>query len=120
MATGYPITLPHSLTAAVNELSQARRSHSVHDVAGRLSGIALSLFGEEDVVVGSPIAKRNRAELEGLIGFFVNTLVLRADSLGNRLSKNLLRGYGKFALGLMRIKTCPLKNWLKICIPSET
>lgn len=42
----------------------------------RFSGIA-------DVVVGSPIANRNRLETEGLIGFFVNTLVLRTDLSGN-------------------------------------
>ncbi len=33
--------------------------------------------GEEDVVVGTPIANRNRAEIAGLIGFFVNTLAIR-------------------------------------------
>ena len=38
---------------------------------------------QEDVVVGSPIANRNRTEIEGLIGFFVNTLVLRTDLSGN-------------------------------------
>ena len=35
--------------------------------------------GQTDIVVGSPIAGRNRRELEGLIGFFVNTLALRVD-----------------------------------------
>jgi amino acid adenylation domain-containing protein len=35
--------------------------------------------GQTDLLVGTPIANRNRAEIEGLIGFFVNTLVLRAD-----------------------------------------
>ena len=35
--------------------------------------------GQEDIVVGTPIASRDRAEIEGLIGFFVNTLVLRTD-----------------------------------------
>jgi hypothetical protein len=38
---------------------------------------------QEDIVMGSPIANRNRAELEGLIGFFVNTLVLRTNLSGN-------------------------------------
>ena len=37
--------------------------------------------GQDDIVVGSPIANRNRTEIEGLIGFFVNTLVLRTDLL---------------------------------------
>ena len=35
--------------------------------------------GQTDLVVGSPIANRNYAQLEPLIGFFVNTLALRAD-----------------------------------------
>ncbi len=39
--------------------------------------------GQEDVVVGSPIANRNRAEVEPLIGFFVNTLALRGDLAGD-------------------------------------
>jgi amino acid adenylation domain-containing protein len=39
--------------------------------------------GQEDVVVGSPIANRTRLELEGLIGFFTNTLALRLDLSGD-------------------------------------
>ena len=39
--------------------------------------------GQGDIVVGSPIANRTRAEIEGLIGFFANTLVLRTDLSGN-------------------------------------
>ncbi len=38
---------------------------------------------QEDIAIGTPIAGRNRIELEGLIGFFANTLVLRADLTNN-------------------------------------
>ncbi|WP_122659643.1 non-ribosomal peptide synthetase, partial [Burkholderia pseudomallei] len=37
------------------------------------------LSGQEEVVIGSPVAGRNRTEVEALIGFFVNTLALRLD-----------------------------------------
>ncbi|RFA24303.1 hypothetical protein B7R25_17010, partial [Subtercola boreus] len=37
------------------------------------------LSGQEDIVIGTPVANRARTEVEGLIGFFVNTLALRVD-----------------------------------------
>jgi non-ribosomal peptide synthetase component F len=39
--------------------------------------------GTDDVVVGSPVAGRDRLEVQGLIGFFVNTLALRGDLSGD-------------------------------------
>ena len=54
---------------------------------------------QEDIVVGSPIANRNRAEIEGLIGFFVNTLVLRTNLAGNPSFEELLKRVREVALG---------------------
>ena len=45
---------------------------------------------QDEIVIGSPIANRTRAEIEGLIGFFVNTLALRTDLSGNPTFLELL------------------------------
>jgi amino acid adenylation domain-containing protein/non-ribosomal peptide synthase protein (TIGR01720 family) len=47
--------------------------------------------GQDDVVVGAPVANRGRRELEPLIGFFVNTLVLRADFAGRPGFREMVR-----------------------------
>jgi hypothetical protein len=46
--------------------------------------------GQNDIVIGSPVAGRDRSELEGLIGFFFNMLVLRTDLSGNPTFRELL------------------------------
>jgi amino acid adenylation domain-containing protein len=47
--------------------------------------------GQDDIVVGAPVANRNQPETQGLIGFFVNTLVVRTDLSGNPTVRELLR-----------------------------
>jgi len=54
--------------------------------------------GQEDILVGSPIANRNRDELKRLIGFFVNTLVLRTNLEGNSSFQELLSRVRRVAL----------------------
>src|SRR5215208_907236 len=55
--------------------------------------------GQEDIVVGTPIANRNRGEIEKLIGFFVNTLVMRTDLSGDPSVIELLQRVKEMALG---------------------
>ncbi len=66
----------------VAALAGVSRGHGTTLFMTLLAGFQITLArlaGQDDVVVGTPIAGRNRRELEGLIGFFVNTLVLRGD-----------------------------------------
>src|ERR1019366_5941210 len=54
---------------------------------------------QDNLIVGTPVANRNRLETEGLIGFFVNALVLRTDLSGNPSFRELLRRVRQVCLG---------------------
>ncbi len=84
-------TLPAALSAALRNLAQQEEVTLFMLLLAAFQAFLLRYSGQDDVIVGSPIANRNRRELEELIGFFVNTLVLRSDLSGNPRFRDLLR-----------------------------
>jgi amino acid adenylation domain-containing protein len=89
-AARIPISLPETLTAAIHELSNQAGVTPFMILLAAFEVLLYRYCGQEDVVVGSPIANRGQPEFESLIGFFVNTLVLRADLSGNPTFNALL------------------------------
>ncbi|MCP4768925.1 MAG: AMP-binding protein, partial [Gammaproteobacteria bacterium] len=66
--------------------------------------------GQQDIVVGSPIANRNRAEVENLIGFFVNSLVMRTDVSGNPDFRELVQRVNRTSLGAFDHQDLPFEK----------
>ncbi len=67
------------LTAALKTLSNQENATLFMTLLAAYKTLLHRYTNQDDIAIGSGIANRNRAEIEGLIGFFVNTLVLRTD-----------------------------------------
>ena len=65
--------------------------------------------GQEDLLVGTPVANRTRPELEGLIGFFVNTLALRVRLAGDPELRRVLASVRQTALAAFAHQDLPFE-----------
>ncbi|MGA4403099.1 amino acid adenylation domain-containing protein, partial [Ralstonia nicotianae] len=80
-----------TLSVGLKRLSQRHGTTLFMTVLAGWSVLLSRLSGQDEVVVGSPVANRTRSEVEGLIGFFVNTLALRVEVGGVTVSELLGR-----------------------------
>ena len=83
-------TLPDGSADKLKKLSNTEGATLFMTLLAAFKVLLFRYTGENDIVVGSPIAGRNRTETEPLIGFFVNSLALRTDLSGNPTFRQLL------------------------------
>ena len=73
------LPLPGALKQLLKDLSNREGATLFMTLLTAFKVLLYRYTGQPDILTGTPIANRNRLEVEGMIGFFVNTLVLRAD-----------------------------------------
>lgn len=76
-------TIPQGVWEQFKQLCQRHSASPFIGLHALFALLLARLSGEKDIVVGTPLAYRERHDIEGLIGFFVNTLVLRTRFEGN-------------------------------------
>ncbi len=102
-------SLSTDLTEALKVLSQQAGTTLFMTLLAAFKTLLYRYSGQEDILVGSAIANRNRTELEGLIGLFANTLVLRTNLTDNLSFRELL----------YQVRECTLSAYTHQDLPFE-
>ncbi|MFF7523906.1 amino acid adenylation domain-containing protein, partial [Streptomyces pseudovenezuelae] len=103
-------TVPEQTVAALRALSREHGTTMFMTLLAAFDVLLGRYAGTDDVVVGTPVANRNRAETEDLIGFFVNTLVLRTDLSGDPAFTELLGRVRAMALDAYAHQDLPFEQ----------
>lgn len=111
--------LPTELTASLNELSRRQGVTLFMTLLAAFKALLFRYTGQEDIVVGTPIAGRNRVEIENLIGFFVNTLPLRTNIAGDSTFRQLLDGVKEVTLGAYAHQDLPFEKLIEELQPQR-
>jgi amino acid adenylation domain-containing protein/non-ribosomal peptide synthase protein (TIGR01720 family) len=104
------VTLSKELSGALKELSQREGVTLFMTFLAAFKILLHRYTGRDDILVGTAVANRNRAEIEQLIGFFVNTLVLRTDLSGNPSFQELLGRVREITLGAYAHQDLPFEK----------
>ncbi|MBI4782434.1 MAG: amino acid adenylation domain-containing protein [Oscillatoriophycideae cyanobacterium NC_groundwater_1537_Pr4_S-0.65um_50_18] len=113
------LVLSPALTAALEALSQQTGATLFMTLLAAFQTLLYRYTGQADLAVGSPIANRNRSELEGLIGFFVNSLVLRTNLAGNPTFRTLLRQVQATTLAAYAHQDLPFEKLVEALQPTR-
>ncbi|HSK78975.1 MAG TPA: amino acid adenylation domain-containing protein, partial [Thermoanaerobaculia bacterium] len=105
--------------ARLTELSRRQGATLFMTLLAGFLGLLQRTAGEDDLVVGSPIAGRTRTEAEALIGFFVNTLALRVDLSGAPSFLELLDRVRETTLAAYAHQEVPFERLVEELLPER-
>lgn len=106
-----------------SELVALSRRHNTTLFMTLLAAWAVVLFrlsGQEDFVIGAPVANRTRTEVESIIGFFVNMLALRLDLSGDSSFCELLQHVKTRVLEAQQYQDLPFERVVQILRPTRS
>ncbi|MEH2381685.1 MAG: amino acid adenylation domain-containing protein [Nostoc sp.] len=113
------LELPKKLIDALEKLSQQEGVTLFMTLGAAFQTLLSRYTHQEDIALGSPIANRNRSEIEGIIGFFVNSLVLRSNLSGNPTFRELLGRVREVTLGAYSHQDLPFEKLVEELHPER-
>ncbi|MGH2391570.1 MAG: non-ribosomal peptide synthetase, partial [Chloroflexota bacterium] len=117
---GLSIRLPKDLTAALQTLGRREGCTLFMTLLAAWQILLARYSGQDDIVVGAPIANRTQVETEGLIGFFVNTLALRTHLSGDPSFTELLARVRETTLGAYAHQDLPFEKLVETLQPERS
>ncbi|MFN6563899.1 MAG: non-ribosomal peptide synthase/polyketide synthase [Nostoc sp. ChiSLP01] len=111
--------LSFELTQKLTQLSQQQGATLFMTLLAAYNILLYRYTQQDDILVGTPIANRDRSEIEGLIGFFVNTLVMRTNLAGNPSFNELLNRVREMALGAYTHQHLPFEMLVEALQPER-
>jgi amino acid adenylation domain-containing protein len=113
------VLLPLALTNRLKALGREAGSTLFMTLLAGFYSLLYRYTGEPDILLGSPSAGRNRAEIEPLVGCFLNTLVLRARLAGSLAFGDLLTQVRGVVVEALAHQELPLENVLRAVAPER-
>ena len=113
------VALAEELTESLQAFSRNEGATLFMTLLAGFNALLYRYTGQTDIVVGTPVAGRNRAEIEHLIGFFINTLPLRTDVSGEPTFRELLQRVREVALGAYAHQDLPFERLVEELQPAR-
>jgi amino acid adenylation domain-containing protein len=111
--------VPATLANKLHELSRIEGATMYMTLLTAFQALLFRYTGEEDLVIGSPIANRTRSDIEGVIGFFVNTIVMRTRLSGDMTFRTVLRQVRDNALDAFANQDVPFEKLVDALRPDR-